>query len=332
MTSKNETTLIGFDMGMGAIKLYGRSGGLQLQSQISLNGTQRMGNVMGLARQTAPLHIRSEQGSFYVGPDAHAWGREVENLDYERLTGAPEMHALLYGSLTRFAQDYGNFQHPLSMVVGMPQEPLSGAEGKENVKAVKKWMTGIHAWEADGEAYKVEIDEVQITSQPVGALFDYLLNEDGHFVPDRKGAFKAEVGIISIGFNTIELLVVQDRAPVQKFTSGTTSGVRRLLEIIDTERMYTLGELDSQLRAGNLDTKTALPVWEREVTGVINQHWNKTWRRFNKILLVGGGAELLKESLPYRFNGKAFIPDDPVNSISRGLYKLRRQAENRKRK
>ncbi len=72
-TKKGASTLIGFDMGMGAIKLYGKAGGLQLQSQVALNGTQRMGNVMGLARQTAPLHIRSEQGSFYVGPDAHAW-------------------------------------------------------------------------------------------------------------------------------------------------------------------------------------------------------------------------------------------------------------------
>ena len=329
---KGESILIGFDMGMGAIKLFGDAGGLQLQSQVAINGSQKVTNVLGLARQTAPLHIRSNQGSFYVGPNAHSWGRAVENLDYERLTGAPEMYALLYGSLSRYIEGYGSFDRPLSLIVGMPQEPLTGAEAEENIRAIKRWMTGKHQWQADGRDYKVDIAEVKVTSQPVGALFDYLLDDEGRFIQERKATFRAEVGIISIGFNTIELLVVEDRKPVQKFTAGTTAGVRRLLEIVDADRMYTLGELDSQLRSGKLDIKESLPVWEREVTGVINKHWSKTWRRFNKILLVGGGAALLKDTLPYKFNGKAFVPADPVLSIARGLYKLRRQVESRKRK
>lgn len=331
-TKKGKTTLLGFDAGMGAIKLYGEHGGLQFQSQIAHNGTQKITAVLGLARQTAPLHIQSEQGSFYAGPDAHSWGRAVENLNYERLTGAPEMFALLFGSLTRYIQQYGSINHPLSIVVGMPQEPLTGPEAPNNISAVKKWMTGTHQWKADGENYKVKIAEVKVTSQPVGALFDYLLTDDGHFISNRKAAFKSEVGIISIGFNTIELLVVQDRKIVQKFTAGTTAGVRRLLDLVNNGNAYTLGELDTLLRSKSLDIKAALPIWESEVSGVIGQHWGETWKRFNKILLVGGGAALLKDTLPYKFNGKAFVPDNPVSSISRGLYKLRVQAENRKRK
>jgi hypothetical protein len=332
IVKKGKTALMGFDAGMGAIKLYGKDGGLQFQSQIAHNGTQKITAVLGLARQIAPLHIQSEQGSFYVGPDAHSWGRAVENLNYERLTGAPEMFALLFGSLTRYIQQYGPINRPLSIIVGMPQEPLTGPDASDNISAVKKWMTGTHQWQADSEDYKVKIAEVKVTSQPVGALFDYLLTDDGHFVSNRKAAFKSEVGIISIGFNTIELLVVQDRKIVQKFTAGTTAGVRRLLDLVNNGNAYTLGELDTLLRSKSLDIKTALPVWESEVSGVINQHWGETWKRFNKILLVGGGAALLKNTLPYKFNGKAFVPDNPVSSISRGLYKLRVQAENRKRK
>ena len=331
-TKKGKTALMGFDAGMGAIKLYGEHGGLQFQSQVAHNGTQKVAAVMGLARQLAPLHVESTQGSFYVGPDAHSWGRAVENLNYERLTGAPEMYALLFGSLTRYAQQHGSFDRPLSIVVGMPQEPITGPDAQDNINAVKKWMTGTHQWQADGEEHKVEIADVKVTSQPVGALFDYLLTEDGHFISNRKAAFKSEVGIISIGFNTIELLVVQDRKIVQKFAAGTTAGVRRLLDLVKDSNSYTLGELDTLLRSKSLDIKTALPIWESEVSGVIGQHWGTTWKRFNKILLVGGGAALLKNTLPYKFNGKAFVPDNPVSSISRGLYKLRVQAENRKRK
>jgi len=37
---------------------------------------------------------------------------------------------------------------------------------------------------------------------------------------------------------------------------------------------------------------------------------------------MGGGAILLKDSLPHRFNGRAFMPDEPVQAIARGLYRL----------
>ena len=328
---QQESIILGEDLGMGANKLYGQQGGLQLPSQVSLNGAQKVGRMIGLRSQKTPLHIHTGYGSFYVGADAHDWGRPVENLDYDRLIGAPEMHALLYGSMTRFIQQYGPLPSSVSMVVGMPLEPLTGAEAKANVKAVRKWMEGSHAWQADDQPYRVEIEQVTVTSQPVGALFDYLLDEDGKFIKERKAAFKSEVGIISVGFNTVELLVVRDKQPVQRFTAGTTAGVRRLLEIVNSERLYSLGELDSQLRRSALDVKGALPIWEREVTGVIDKHWGDAWKRFAKVLLVGGGATLLKKTLPYRFNGKAFVPQDPVLSIARGLYKLGKQIENRKR-
>jgi hypothetical protein len=153
-------------------------------------------------------------------------------------------------------------------------------------------------------------------------LFDYLLDENGKFILERKRAFTEEVGVISIGFGTVEMLVIKNRAIVQRFTVGTTSGVRRLLEIADSQKMYSLGESDLRLRQGKIDLSTALPIWEREVTGVIEKQWGSYWKRFAAILLVGGGTILLKNSLPYRFNGKAFIPDDPILSVARGLYKM----------
>ena len=35
--------------------------------------------------------------------------------------------------------------------------------------------------------------------------------------------------------------------------------------------MYSLGELEVLLRAGKLDVREALPIWEREVTGFIER-------------------------------------------------------------
>ncbi|MBL7162101.1 MAG: ParM/StbA family protein [Anaerolineales bacterium] len=329
----NKTThILGEDLGMGANKLYGAAGGLQVPSQVSLNGSQKVARMLGLRSQTPPLHITTEHGQFYVGAGAHDWGRPVENLDYDRLTGAPEMLALFYGSLTRYLKAHRQQMITLTLVVGMPLEPLTGDQAKVNVAAVRRWMSGEHHWEADGDRYQVAIETVKVTSQATGALFDHVLDEQGHFNPGGRVALKKEIGIISVGFNTVELLVVRDKKPVQRFTAGATAGVRRLLEIVNTGQMYSLGELDTLLRAGRLDIKEALPVWEREVTGVVERHWGQSWKRFASILLVGGGAVLLKDSLPYRFNGKAFVPNEPVLSVARGLYKLGLFQDHRKRR
>jgi len=45
-------------------------------------------------------------------------------------------------------------------------------------------------------------------------------------------------------------------------------------------------------------------------------------RRFAKVLVVGGGALLLKEALTTQFGHKVWVPNDAVLSIARGLWKL----------
>jgi hypothetical protein len=158
----------------------------------------------------------------------------------------------------------------------------------------------------------------------VGALFDYVLDHRGQMIGERGSALLDEVGVISVGFNTVELLVVKERGAVERFTRGNTLGVRRLLELINRDGMWSLGELDGKLRAGGLkaELKHAMPVWSREVNGEIEKVWGNSHRRFAKVLIVGGGALLLKEALTQQFGHKAWVAEDAVLSIARGLWKL----------
>ena len=318
----NVTIQLGIDAGNGAFKLFGTQGSLEHVSQVATNGGHKVMNTLGLRKSKAPLQITNDSGSFYVGANAHDHGRPVENLDVDRFNGSPEMRALFHGSLTQYQRRYGKFDSAISLTAGLPNEILTGDSAEKNVETVKHWMKGTHVWSADGEQFSVEVAEVKVASQVTGGLFDYLLDSEGRFIPDRKGAFSGEVGSISIGFGTVELMVVRNRMPVQRFTAGSTSGVRRLLEIVNGQRLYSLGELDMQLRSGQLDVSAALPIWEREVMGVIEKQWGNAWKRFAAVLLMGGGSILLKDTLPYRFSGKAYLPDQPVMAIARGLHKL----------
>ena len=314
--------LLGEDLGMGANKLFGHAGGLQVLSQVSTNGTQHLADGVGLRTRERPMEVKSDSGAFFVGEWAHDFGRPVENLDFDRLTGAPEMRALLYGSLAKYQQAYGPFDEPLDLMVGLPLQMMTGDDAKAYTDGVKRWMRGQHTWAADGVIHEVTIKRVRLTPQPVGALFDFVLDNEVQIILENRFALTKEIGVLSVGFNTLEVMVVDAGAPKERFTSGNTVGVRRLLELINRERLYSLGELDSLLRQGKVDLSYALPVWEREVTGEIEKQWGAAFRRFKKVLVVGGGALLLKEVLLTTFRGKAFIPEDPVLSIARGLWKL----------
>ena len=318
----NSTIVLGLDLGMGAIKLNGPHGGLQVLSQIALGSAQKVQAMLGLSNKRAPLEITTAAGRFYVGDGAHDWGRPIENLDYDRLTGSPEIMAMFFAAMTRYQQTYGRLTAAATVMVGLPLETMMGDEAQTNADAVRKWLRGHHEWTADGEQYALEVDDARCTSQPAAAFFDAILDADGKPIAGRKVFATAEVGVISIGFNTIELLVVRDKAPVQRFTAGSTVGVRRLLELVNKERHYSRGELDVLLRAGKLDVREAMPIWSREVFGQIEAQWGRMFRRFAGVIVVGGGSILLHDVLLAKFNGKAIFPDDPVLSIARGLYKF----------
>lgn len=317
-------TFIGEDFGMGANKLYGQAGGLEVVSQVANNGSGKITKMIGLKSGKRPMHISSRYGSFYVGASAHDYGRPVENFAFDRLTGAPEMRALLYGSLAQYQQKYGSFKKPVSMMIGLPLQMMMGDDAETYHASVKEWVKGEHTFEADGAPITVEIAKVRITSQPVGALFDFVLAEDGSIQPGRIDATQEEVGVISVGFNTLERLVIKGQRAIEKFTAGSTGGVRRLLELCNRDGAYTMGELDEKLRSGGLkkEIKDALPIWAREVNGEIEKSWGTSHRRFFKIIIVGGGALLLKDELTSQFGIKAWVAENPVLSIARGLYKL----------
>ena len=115
---------VGLDAGMGAIKLWSGGNGLDVLSQVAVNGSGHLEGQIGLRNEKRPLMVTTSDGEFYVGAKAHNYGRPIENLDFARLFESPEMRALVYGSWTRFMEAYGAFDGPLSVMVGLPLQTM----------------------------------------------------------------------------------------------------------------------------------------------------------------------------------------------------------------
>jgi len=103
---------------------------------------------------------------------------------YERLTGAPEILALLYGAVTLY---------------GVPHDPLTliGESAGATQQAARDSLLGTHTWHVGRVTCNVTVESVLTTSQPVGAMFDYLLTDTGEMPLDRRNAFRGEIGILA---------------------------------------------------------------------------------------------------------------------------------------
>ena len=78
----NQSTTLGLDLGMGAMKLFDGAGGVQLPAFVAIGGIAPVRRTLGLAAAKPALHITVGTQPYLVGLHAHDQGRPIENLDY----------------------------------------------------------------------------------------------------------------------------------------------------------------------------------------------------------------------------------------------------------
>ncbi len=316
--------LMGVDLGFGNIKLYDKNGATTYASHVSVATGERFADAMGDGQSVRAAVIEFSDNRFYTGHYAGYEGVSVGNLGLERLVGSLEIRALLYSALSKHMGNYSKLRNPLTLYVGLPFSMLKESDASSVQSSMEGWLLGDHWWKYNGESFKVNVESIVLKPQAAGALFDYILNIDG--APNgNAGILKSEVGIVSIGYNTIELMVLNGGKQVDRMGGSDMLGVRRLLELLNKGKMYTLTELDTLLRDNRLngEMKSGINAWSEMVTAYISTAWAATWKRFGKVIVVGGGATpaLLSSKIDAYFDGKAVVPSDPIQSIARGLYK-----------
>ncbi len=351
---------IAYDCGQGNGKMVGPDGWAMLESYAARKNKETViGGIDGLKSQRARMTIKLPNGrAFYVGRNAHAAGVPVEALDYDRYNGVPEQRALFYGLLTEYMQKHETTLDRIRLTIGVPLQVLAGSGSSTNVQNITDWLEGEHEWEADNKPYQVTVTEALVKSQATGALFNYMYDENGHIIRDRKSTLVAPkkgggyqfvpIGILSFGFLTMEAMAVQyqkdksgqlELVKQDRFTASKPVGMHRLLEIARPGESYTLAELDQQFRDGTLETHEAMEIYRRDVSNALIEAWGRRgWKRFGAIILVGGGSIELGGWLLRRFDGRAFLPTaapgaeqiytdergndiTPILSIALGLYR-----------
>lgn len=320
---------IGLDIGAGALKLWDRNGGLQFPAQVSEEASALIDQTAFGFDPTAtngPVSIAFGGHLFYCSHRAHYFGAPTEDWGHDRFDSVP-IRALVYAALTKVS---ARTNAPLRLVLGVPQGIAIGDGAQERLSATRKWLIddgGEHHWVAGGVKKRARIAEALVTSQPRGALVDVITDAEGNVTKGGAALHRGRVGVISIGFNTLELLAVDNGAPLPVLASGEMLGVRHMLKKLNPAKLITAGQMDADVRLGRVPLNGHLPTYGRQVVAHIADVWGNQWRNWDGVAVVGGGAVLLADPLRSLFGDKLVPVDDPVLCTARGLYKLGLQAE-----
>ncbi len=315
---------VGVDIGFGNVKLYDDRGKTIIASHL---GEPRVsiGNEGG-ADDTSTFAVSFDGIEYLVGEQVATTGRELPSLGQHRLTGGHESKAIFFAAITKRYIDFGRYKDPIDVYIGVPAELLIGTEeeAKKNIEMIQAWMLNEqreHRWKYKGKEHSVKVNSVTVRTQANGALGDMIHNLNGQQTKDVEFVQRG-LGIISVGFNTVELSGALFGRPAKSMTASELKGVRTLLEKHRSKR--AIANLDYEYRNGLLPPEIHKPLvaqWASGIISSIETRWGSNIHEIKRIFLVGGGAKDAFPALQSRFGDIIVMPDDPYISIARGLYK-----------
>lgn len=305
----------------------------------ALNGTHLS---TGLGRGKAhekPMMVQFDGVQYLVGNNVHRHTRPIERLDFQRLGNGPELRALFYASLYSLQQKFVWLDTAfLHVLVGLPVQVLADNALASSVRSqLRGWMVGLHKFVVNGEEFTVAVDAVKTMAQPLGSFFAWGMDETGQWVQSDNP--RAKFAVADIGFNTLDLFVIEDGRVNERYSSGDTLGMRRANSFIKSSVKQQYG-VNISLQEANALTRQSKPVLHHsdgstDMTPLVNQaladtfggiasFMNDTWgnaRQFRRVIITGGGAEALRDKLLALYPHAIIMPDaQTANAV--GLAKF----------
>ncbi len=310
---------IGLDPGYGLIKVATAGGDFVMPSHVA--AVRRVGLAASGLRLARATIVRMGGKEYAIGEGAPMRGAVYESIEDARFLQEPSL-ALFLGAVARALPSAAE---PVALVVGLPVALLQGQQGREIAGGLRRLLTGTHSLEVDGKALSLSVRHVWVRAQPLGVWADWALDDEGQALP---GVRRALVGIVDVGWGTVDLIGIQGGQVNADMVAGADLGVRVLLEDASGDDTMPLHELARRFAGGTLTVdERHVSRWATEIAAFVRRRWRRS--RPQLVILAGGGIALLKEYgaldvLKAAFAGETLLPHDPVTTGARGLRKLAR--------
>ena len=308
---------VGLDPGYGLIKVATAESHLVMPSYVAT--VRQVGLAASGLRLARATIVRLGDSEYAIGEGAPMRGAVYESVEDARFLQEPSL-ALFLGAIARALPVNAE---PIGLAVGLPVALLQHQRGQEIARNLRRLLSGQHRLEVDGKPVMLHVEHVWVRAQPLGIWAEWALDDEGQPLP---GARRALVGVVDIGWATVDLIGIQGGQVNADMVAGADLGVRVLLEDVSGDDTLPLHELAQRFADGSLMvTERHVGRWATEIAAFVRRRWRRTRPRL--AILAGGGAALLEkygaaEVLKAAVSGEVLLPGDPVTMGARGLRKL----------
>ena len=289
-------------------------------------------------RETGPcLHVMLDGQSYFVGDlaEQHSTTRQF-TLDQEKLiTGFCKVLAL-----TAMGYLY-NDAAPVNIITGLPVGYY-----REYHQRFAKMLRGHHEisyqkHDGTSEIIFVNINNLRIIPQPLGSIFNVLMDENGKLT--NRELAKQKIGVIDIGFRTTDFCIFHGLQYVERGSSTTDTGISKTFGVIakklreeskvniELYRLYNAIETGFiKIRGKEYNISKIRDAVFAHAAGMIASDLGRLWADdwdIDVIIISGGGAMELAKFLQPLIAGN-ILPletniDIRLNNVQ-GYYKYAR--------
>lgn len=291
------------------------------------------------------LKENEEQSSYVWGKNLFKFGQEVIDTNG---TGRLRFNDHLYKELVLFAiANYveGLYNHNLtdkvvlSIAMGMPDEEYY-SEAATNFSSIN-WLIGEHVVFIDTLPIAFEIKRVEVMPQEFGSLVLY---------EKLQGGINPEIRTMVIDYGGVTRLRTVYDGFQQREMYQDTSGINPLIQVlvnklknegIKNNRRNNRINIQEMLMSKDFKLKTGVSkerdfskLFQQEIKTYMKKRFEddlysgQNFNNIDLIILTGGGANLLEESLYSSLVSELWVPESPETANVRGFYEyLKRHSE-----
>jgi plasmid segregation protein ParM len=325
---------IAVDAGFGRTKALSAERAISFPSLVAHYREVRFTTGMeGNGDPTSKMVIESNGRRYFVGSAAGRQGIVQNTIDRDRAI-SEEAKLLTLGALSLLMEE--SPEH-INLVAGLPVSHYASL--KERYISELKQTHYFDLLDLSGKTLNkhiVNVHEVKVIPQPLGTLFNMLLNEQGGL--SRAELAGENVGIVDIGFHTVDLaradsLEFIDRKsasyPLGLFNafSELSEEIGRSLDIEappeTLENVVSSGQIKVGGKSVSIEKQKqqAFTHAAEQILSKVKTLWPDRWQ-LDRIIVTGGGGHLLYDYLKLNLDQQAELAHKPVFANAEGYLKL----------
>lgn len=341
MFKRAEVSTCAVDVGFGRVKALSGTRRLEFPSVVGTFRPVRF--VTGLEQVDPMERLCCEYAGrrFFIGDIVFKQADAMVTMNAERFT-RPEGLALMFSALALLSEGDGE---TVQLATGLPVSDYAGKKDLYCQALIGRQSVKLFNPDSSGErSCRFVVTDCRVLPQPMGTVFDLVLNDAGVLVNKKLAA--GNVGVLDIGQNTVDLVRVDGLEFVDSQSDSFSDlglfdayGLlyREIKDIYGVEipparmeKYLQSGyiEVDGHRQSINGIKQRVFSAHAERITSRALNLWRDAWQ-LSAIIVTGGGAVVLGNYISQQLNRPAQVelvdPARATLSNVSGYLKLARR-------